>query len=200
MSLENIESHSDLAIMEIPSHKITGPLAAKAMTHKDELKPYIFKVSHGHAYDRKHGSYPPDLFCSFLAKGNRDTHFFTYDLRHSFLPIYVNTYKNKHPNYELTQPPRITTPRHKLVAADAFNIVKHSGTKRFVATPSHTKNRGFKELSLTAHCTTIYDMWRVAKNKNMKIEGELIIRGSVSKLQCRRCSLLGFPNLRPKNP
>ena len=86
MSLENVESHSDLAIMKIPSHQNTSPLAAKAMTHKDELKPYIFKVSHGHAYDIKHGSYPPDLFCSFLEKANLDTHFFTYDLGHSFCP------------------------------------------------------------------------------------------------------------------
>ena len=144
------------------------------MTHKDEPKPYIFKVSHGHAYDIKHGSYPPDLFCSFLAKGNWDMHFLTYDLGHSFLPIYVNTYKNEHPNCGLTQPPRITTPRHKLAATDALNTVKHS-TKRIVATPSHSNNRDFKELALTAQCTTIYDMWRLAKKENPKIEGEVII-------------------------
>ena len=175
MSLENIESHWDLAIMEIPSHQNTRPLAAKAMTHNDELKPYTFKVSHGHAYDIKHGSYPPDLFWSFVAKGNWDTHFFTYDLGHCFLPIYVNAYKNKHRNYELTQTPCITTPRRKLVAADALNIVKHPATKRFVATPTHSNNRDFKELSLTAQCTTIYDVLILAKSENLKIEGELII-------------------------
>ena len=90
--------------------------------------------------------------------------------------MYVNTYDNKHPNFGLTQPPRITTLRHKLAAADALNIVKHSPTKRFVATPSHSNNQYFKELSLTAQCTTFYDMLRLTKNENRKIQGELFIQ------------------------
>ena len=161
--------------MEVPTHRFTTPRAHLAMTQKDQLTPYVFKVSHGHAYDVKHGSYPPEPFCSSLPKGNWDIHFLTYDLGHSFLPIFINTYKKKHPNYRLSQPPRITTSRHKLVPADAPNIVKHSATKTFVATLSHSNNRDFKDLSLTAQCTTIFDMLRLPKKENTKIEGKLII-------------------------
>ena len=126
-------------------------------------------------YDIRYGSLPVQLLSTCFVQCQFDTHLYTYDLGHAFVPVYMESYKKAIPNLSFETPPRMVTCATNPKASDLLIIMKQSSKKAFLATPVHANSKDLGKDSLTGQATLVYDMLRLASRESLQIQGCMIL-------------------------